>query len=90
MWQDVRLAVDHEFASEFASTILDAPGAQATKPSQPQAQRKAGKKGATTQGWLLSFPRLKSRPSDFIRTDVFRASMGQEELRMNVYPHRPP
>ena len=45
-WQDVRLAVNHEHASEFVSTILDAPGAQAPKPigpqCQPQAQRTAG------------------------------------------------
>ena len=46
MWQNVRLAFDYEHASESFSTILDAPGAQAPKPCdpqcQPQAQRKAG------------------------------------------------
>ena len=49
MWQDLRLAVNHEHAPEFVSTILDAPGAQAPKQSepqcQPQAQQKAGEMG---------------------------------------------
>ena len=37
IWQDVRLAIDHEHASEFVSAILDAPGAQAA--SQTPKQR---------------------------------------------------
>ena len=44
MWQDVRLAVDHEHAPQFFSTILDAPGAPKPRdpPCQAQAKRKAG------------------------------------------------
>ena len=46
MWQDVSLAVDHEHAFEFVSTILDAPGARVTlsqvpKPSDPQCRPQA-------------------------------------------------
>ena len=44
MWQDVRLAVDHEHASEFVSTILDAPGAP--QPSDPQCQPRARRKAS--------------------------------------------
>ena len=44
MRQDVRLAVDHEHASEFVSTILDAPGAP--QPSDPQCQPRAKRKAS--------------------------------------------
>ena len=36
IWQDVRVAFDHEHASEFVSTILDTPGAP--QPSDPPCQ----------------------------------------------------
>ena len=87
MWQGMSFVFNHEHASEFVSTILDAFRAQAPKPSnpqcQPQAQWKAAgqakRKGTTLQGWLLCFPRTKSWSSDFIRTDVVRTSMCQEK-----------
>ena len=45
MWQDVCLAVNHDAcsASEFVSTVLDAPGAAkpSDPPCQPQGKRKA-------------------------------------------------
>ena len=71
------LVVDCENASEFVSTILDAPGAPkpSDPPCKPQAKRKAGENArwneVTMPGWLLCFPRPKSRSSDFIRTDNF-------------------
>ena len=57
MWQDVLLAVDHEHASEFVSTILDAPGA--AKPSDPlcqaQAKQKAGKRESSQDARFFFF-----------------------------------
>ena len=43
MWQDVLLAVDHEHASEFVSTLLDDPDAPQSgdPPCKPNAKRKA-------------------------------------------------
>lgn len=44
MWQDVRLAVDHEHASEFISNLLDDADAPKSNdpPCLPQPKRKAG------------------------------------------------
>ena len=73
MWQDGSLAVDHENATEFVTTILNALGAPnpSNPPCPPQAKREDRRMERTTmQGWLLCFPRPKSWYSDFIRTDV--------------------
>ena len=88
MWQDVRLAVDHEHASEFVSPILDAPVLRhpnlpivpaTTKHSKRQAQWK----GATMQGWLLCFPRPKSCHNHGPQISSERTSFGRQFASRN-------
>ena len=81
MWQDVLLAVDHEHASEFVSTILDAPGA--AKPSDPlcqaQAKQKAGKRKSSQDARLL-FSKTKVMVSRFYQNGLLSQMQGQPLL----------
>ena len=43
MWQDVLLAINHEHASDFVSTILDSPGS-AQQPTEPATSTKEGRR----------------------------------------------
>ena len=72
MWQDVCLALDHEHASGFVSTILLL---VLQKPSNPPCHKRKGRKAkwkvSTIPSWLLCFPRPKVRSSDLSERTSF-------------------